>query len=369
MVTEKTAAAPSSETTESTTSFNTMRDLLPGGHLLPKKEAPAAAPAQQQEKPKEPTEGEAKPEGERQDGAGDGDDHGNQEEAGTTGGEGDEATTTEEEEDPENEEQQGQVSDHVQKRIDKLTAKRKEAEEKATAAETKATEAERKHSEALQRIAQLEAAVQAKPQSIPQGTASDPLAGVETPQQLEAKVQEAMALKRWAIRNPDGGVLKNADGSEVEVSADQAREALAIADEVLTIHAPRRQGHLAEVARQSEEARKVYPDLFDTTKPDGMAVANFTQMLPQIKNFTDWHMVIGDYLAGKKAREAQATAAASTKPAAAAQPPKKTPPLAPSVPKRNSPAMASTAQSKKQSMESVVKAGGSADALLAMMRS
>jgi len=367
MAIEKTAAAPSPETTESVNSYNTLRDLLPGGELLPKREAPKANTAEQ-EKPKEQI-GEEGAGDEQAAAAGAGDGEGEtQQEAGKTGEEGDESTTTQEEEDPDQEEQQGQVSDHVQKRIDKLTAKRKEAEEKATEAETKAAEAERKHTEAQQRIAQLEAALQAKPQPVPQGTASDPLAGVETPQQLEAKVQEAMALKRWAIRNPDGGVLKNADGSEVEVSSEQAREALAIADEVLSVHAPRRQFHLQEVARQSEEARKVYPDLFDASKPDGQAVANFAQMLPQIKNFTDWHMVIGDYLAGKKAREAQATAAANAKPPTQTPPPKKVTALAPSVPKRTSPAMASSTQSKPKSVADVSKAGGSEESLLAMMR-
>jgi hypothetical protein len=96
----------------------------------------------------------------------------------------------------------------IQRRIDKLTAARKSAEEKATALAAEAEEARAK-------VAEYEAQLNEAARPVLSPTADNPLADVDTQDALDAKIKSAQEVRRWALRNTDGATVKRPDGTEV----------------------------------------------------------------------------------------------------------------------------------------------------------
>jgi hypothetical protein len=143
----------------------------------------------------------------------------------------------------------------IQRRIDKLTAARKSAEEKATALAAEAEEARAK-------VAEYEAQLNEAARPVLSPTADNPLADVDTQDALDAKIKSAQEVRRWALRNTDGATVKRPDGTEVYLDADQVKDYLIKSDDVLTLHAPARQQWLAQRQPALEAAKSLFPDIF-----------------------------------------------------------------------------------------------------------
>jgi hypothetical protein len=143
----------------------------------------------------------------------------------------------------------------IQRRIDKLTAARKSAEEKATALAAEAEEAKAK-------VADYEAQLNEAARPVLSPTADNPLADVDTQDALDAKIKSAQEVRRWALRNTDGATVKRPDGTEVYLDADQVKDYLIKSDDVLTLHAPARQQWLAQRQPALEAAKSLFPDIF-----------------------------------------------------------------------------------------------------------
>ena len=143
----------------------------------------------------------------------------------------------------------------IQRRIDKLTAARKSAEEKATALAAEAEEARAK-------VADYEAQLNEAARPVLSPTADNPLADVDTQDALDAKIKSAQEVRRWALRNTDGATVKRPDGTEVYLDADQVKDYLIKSDDVLTLHAPARQQWLAQRQPALEAAKSLFPDIF-----------------------------------------------------------------------------------------------------------
>ena len=161
----------------------------------------------------------------------------------------------EKDEEESEDEDEAPSQEKVQKRIDKLTAKRKEAEERAAALSTE-------YEQAKAKLAELEAQVNESSRPVLQPTAENPLADVDTEEALDAKIKSAQEVRRWALRNTDGATVKKPDGSEVYLDADQVKDYLIKADDVLTLHAPARKQWLAQRAPAVEAAKSIFPDIF-----------------------------------------------------------------------------------------------------------
>ena len=95
--------------------------------------------------------------------------------------------------------------DKVQKRIDKLVAKQRESEERATA-----VTAELEQLKSAK--ADLEAQLNKTSRPILSQSADNPLADVDGEEVLEQRVQNAQAVRRWALQNSDGTTIKKPDG-------------------------------------------------------------------------------------------------------------------------------------------------------------
>ena len=210
--------------------------------------------------------------------------------------------TDEEKSDPDSEEKDEEESEDedetpgqekVQKRIDKLTAKRKEAEEKAAALSTD-------YEQAKAKLAELEAQVNESSRPVLQPTAENPLADVDTEDALDAKIKSAQEVRRWALRNTDGATVKRPDGSEVYLDADQIKDYLIKADDVLTLHAPARKQWLAQRAPAVEAAKNVFPDIFKKGTAMNQAFQATVKQAPELLKLPQAEYWVGLALYGEQ---------------------------------------------------------------------
>lgn len=221
--------------------------------------------------------------------------------------------TDEEKSDPDSEEKDEEESEDedetpgqekVQKRIDKLTAKRKEAEEKAAALSTD-------YKQAKAKLAELEAQVNESSRPVLQPTAENPLADVDTEDALDAKIKSAQEVRRWALRNTDGATVKRPDGTEVYIDSDEVKNYLVKADDVLTVFAPARKQWLAQRAPAVEAAKNVFPDIFKKGTAMNQAFQATVKQAPELLKLPQAEYWVGLALYGEQqlmARQ-QATAA------------------------------------------------------------
>jgi hypothetical protein len=211
------------------------------------------------------------------------------------------------EDDDEASEDEAPTQDKVQKRIDKLTAQKKAAAEEAAAAKSQ-------YEEAQKRLAELEAQVNEAARPVLQPTAENPLADVDTPEALDAKVKSAQEVRRWALKNTDGATVKRPDGTEVYLDADQVKDYLIKADDVLTIHAPARQQWLAQRQPAVEAAKNLFPDIFKKGTPLHTAYQATVKQAPELLKLPQHEYWIGLALYGEQQLMAkQAAEQAKTK--------------------------------------------------------
>ena len=207
--------------------------------------------------------------------------------------EADDAKSDAEEEQDEDEESEDVPREKIQRRIDKLTAARKSAEEKATALAAEAEEAKAK-------VAEYEAQLNEAARPVLSPTADNPLADVDTQDALDAKIKSAQEVRRWALRNTDGATVKKPDGSEVYLDADQIKDYLIKADDVLTLHAPARQQWLAQRAPAVEAAKNLFPDIFRKGTPMHQAFTATVKQAPELLKLPQAEYWVGLALLGEQ---------------------------------------------------------------------
>jgi len=221
-----------------------------------------------------------------------------------------EESEDEDAEDEESEDDDAPVpQEKVQKRIDKLTAKRKEAEEKAQTLETE-------YSAAKTKLAELEAQVNEASRPVLQPSADNPLADVDTEEALQAKIKSAQEVRRWALRNTDGATVKRPDGTEVYVDSDEVKNYLIKADDVLTTYAPARQQWLAQRQPAVNAAKSLFPDIFTKGTALNTAYQATVKQAPELLKLPQVEYWVGLALYGEQqlmqkqeAQKAKASAA------------------------------------------------------------
>ena len=174
----------------------------------------------------------------------------------------------------------------VKKRIDKLSAKRREAEAEI---EKLRGEVERLSQEAT------------KPAQAP--TKKDPYAHLSTIDEVGREADQAKKIRRWCEMNPDGAVVTKPDGEEVEYTADEVRKIKVKAMDALEEHLPVRARYLQEYQQIEQVAAKEYPLWKDRSSSERQIAESFLKHFPEIQRFPDYKMVLGDYIRGVKSRE------------------------------------------------------------------
>jgi hypothetical protein len=199
----------------------------------------------------------------------------------------------EEAEEEQDEEAEDVPREKIQRRIDKLTAARKSAEEKATALAAEAEEARAK-------VAEYEAQLNEAARPVLSPTADNPLADVDTQDALDAKIKSAQEVRRWALRNTDGATVKRPDGTEVYLDADQVKDYLIKSDDVLTLHAPARQQWLAQRQPALESAKSLFPDIFKKGTQMHQAFTATVKQAPELLKLPQAEYWVGLALLGEQ---------------------------------------------------------------------
>jgi len=174
----------------------------------------------------------------------------------------------------------------VKKRIDKLSAKRREAEAEV---ERLRTEVERLSQEAE------------KPAQTPKS--DNPYTNLKTIDEVSREADQAKQIRRWCEMNPDGATVTDKDGNETDYSAEDIRRIKIKALDALEEHLPARARYIEQYAQIEQVAHKEYPWWKDKSSSERQIADSFLKHFPEITRFPDYKMVLGDYIRGVKTRE------------------------------------------------------------------
>jgi hypothetical protein len=235
------------------------------------------------------------------------------------------------------------------KRVDKLTARAKSAEEQAAALQ-----------------AELAAARDAltKAQPIVLQDATDPLADVITAEALEGRIAAANTVldnvpDLIAKADMEGEVeVPMGDGSTRKFTKAELQDRLRVARQILKAEPSRRQ-YLAQRETYQHEARASYPELFQEDSQARQMMLATLRAYPAIAKLPNLELIVGDAIRGQALRFQQAEAAAKAR---ANKPAAKAAPARPAVaPKVVSPSAAPKTKSKADPLD-LLKKSGSRDA-------
>jgi len=201
-----------------------------------------------------------------------------------------EESESDEEEEPTDEEA---TNEKLKRRNAKLNAKAKEA--KRMARELR-DEKERLEAELAKR-----GEIRITP------TDEDPLADLDTPEELEAKVSAAKKIRTWARQNPDGATIRENDGSERYLDRSEVAAYLARAETLLEDHAPTRREYLSARGAIMPEAKQSYPNLFKAGTQEHAILVDTLSRVPALKKLPNYEMIVGDAIAGMRLRQERAS--------------------------------------------------------------
>jgi hypothetical protein len=192
-----------------------------------------------------------------------------------------EETETEdaEEQEPEQDAASKQWPESARKRVDKLTAKLRDAEESGEATKSELEQMR-------QELTDLKSG-QTKAQSPASSkTPSNPMEDVWSEADLMTKADGALNWKRWAVENPDGGIM-NLDGKEREFGPEEAQAILLNADRLLSVEIPRRRQFLAKTGAIEQGLRSEFPEMFDEKSAGWQGMMDALATLPELKTRVD----------------------------------------------------------------------------------
>lgn len=202
----------------------------------------------------------------------------------------DEAEEAEKADEDEDEDTERGLPKGVKKRIDRLTAKRREAEAEV---EKLRMEMETLRQEASQKPVQNH-------------NPDNPYSHLTTAEAISKEMAQAKQIRRWCELNPDGATVTDKDGNETDYSAEEIRKIKIKAMDAMEEHLPKQHQYLQQVDHMDKIATKEYPWWKDKTSKEHGLAQKFLQVFPEIKRFPDYKVVVGDYLRGIKAREQSA---------------------------------------------------------------
>jgi len=201
-------------------------------------------------------------------------------------------STNFEEQDSETQEQDADeepVNKNVQKRIDKLTAKRREAEAKIAELEAKVKQMEIKETDT----------------STPKNykDQANPYSHLNNRAEIEAEIAQARQVRRWCEENADGVVITDENGNDKIYSTEDVRRIKLNAMDALDEHLPKRAQYITAKEQIDKVAENEYKWYKDRSSKELQIAQNFIKAFPEITRFPDYKIVVGDYIRGMKARE------------------------------------------------------------------
>jgi hypothetical protein len=248
----------------------------------------------------------------------------------------------------------------VNKRIGKLTAQRKRAEESRQDVEERLGESQAENRKLQEQLDKS-------------GTdrlmASDPLADVMSKRDLKEKAKQCRDWRRWATRNPEGGEFDFPDGSTQDYDSQQVENILKYSDDMLEEHIPSREKWLENNSQMDSLAGQHFPDWGKSSSAVYGEYQDILREMPELKRFPNFKQLVGVFHMGLQAYNGALNASAP-KPKAkkVAKPTEPTrvasPASAPPLAAASSRASASVVDAEKW----VDDSGGSADAVMELLK-
>lgn len=203
------------------------------------------------------------------------------------------------EDDPDRKKLSPELQKVFDKRIGELTGKAKRAEEALEGERTKATELEARLNAQEQELLDLRQGTAAQAAGVPKVF----LAGSET--ELQAREDYLWGVEKFCERHPGG---YEGAGSETDPSytADEIRERLLAVREERQRFLPRARALIRDRQTAQESVKTLYPALLDPQSEDHQQMETILKAYPAMRMRADAVLMIGDMLAGRRARAAKA---------------------------------------------------------------
>jgi hypothetical protein len=237
--------------------------------------------------------------------------------------------------DGDNDEESG-IPSHIQKRIDKITAKRREAE----------AEAERLRAELEEAKARRDEPVVSR--------SKNAFANVLDEAGLNKALDQARKVRDWCEENPYGGEVPKGNGETIVVDESEVRKMKVNALKDIETNIPAQFQHITARRHFDPIAEKEYPWWQKRDSKEYNTAIALLKNFPELANFPDYKLVIGDFVYGMQNRQMrQVKASVNTT--------QRKPQLQPTRPS-NAPNNASTNSSNAQEFEKrFIKSGSSND--------
>jgi hypothetical protein len=176
----------------------------------------------------------------------------------------------------------------VQKRIDKLTALRKTAEEQV---ETMKQEVEKYKSQ----IADFE-----QSNEKPQPTVDSPFADLSSQEAIKNEYEQARQIRYKCEANPEGFQM-----GETYFDSEQVRNMKLNALQAMEVHLPKQLEFVKAREQWKPVAFESYPWLKNKESSEYKLAQQVLKTFPQFKRFPDFELFIGDYVRGYTSRTSQ----------------------------------------------------------------
>ena len=180
----------------------------------------------------------------------------------------------------------------VKKKLSKLSAAKRELEEKLKTLE----------SETVALKQRLESNPVTQPAIAP--VPGNPYLHLDTQSAVEAEIAQARRVRRWAEENPDGTTITDQQGQEKEYSSEDIRRIRLNAVDALEEHLPRQLQYVHTRTQLEPQVDSTYNWWKDKTSREYNQAQNILQVFPEVRKFPDYKLFIGDYMKGAQVREA-----------------------------------------------------------------
>lgn len=195
------------------------------------------------------------------------------------------------------EEPQENLTKGAQKRIDKLTALRREAEEKAQKLEAELAELKRS-------------------KAAPVPKSNNPYGHLEDEASIQAEYEKMRQVRLFCERFPDGYYPEQGEAIPKEEIAKTKVKALKAIEEQL----PAQMEYIETKKQVSQTVRKEFNWLNDPTDARTQKVQKFVEAVPEIKRFPDYEVYAAHMVNGMMSYQAQKAAARQASPRVPVQP-------------------------------------------------
>lgn len=235
------------------------------------------------------------------------------------------------------EDEESGMPSHIQKRIDKITAKRREAEAEAERLRAELEEAKAKRDEPV----------------VPR--TKNAYANVLSQAELTKSLEQARKVRDWCEENPYGGEVPKGNGEMITVDESEVRKMKVNAMRDIETNIPAQAQFIQARQHFDPIAEKEYPWWQKRdSKEYGTAIA-LLKNFPELAQFPDYKLVIGDFVYGMQNRQMRQVKQSSSVP-------QRKPQMQPARPS-NAPNIASTNSSNAQEFEKRFMKSGSSDDL------